>query len=101
MRRTSLMASLLLSALMTLTFTACSNAASPEKGMINQGVAPYALSDEQKYVLECLNMEDAVQMIGYHAPEEALSPVSYTHLDVYKRQDFYIPPFSFSWDWWF
>lgn len=58
-------------ALGLLTLSGCRN--EPGKTLSKEGIAPYELSDEEKYILDSFGMTGTSQMISFHAPEEAIT----------------------------
>lgn len=58
---------------MTAALTACSGSAGMPKYLSEEGIAPYELSEGEKYILQSFGMEGASQVISFNAPKDALS----------------------------
>lgn len=48
-----------------------SNTTDSPNAQVKEGIAPYELSENEKYVLQSFGMEDNAQILAFHAPEEA------------------------------
>lgn len=69
--------------LMIATLVACSGKVDSPKHLTKEGIAPYALSESEKYILQSFGMEDTSQIISYHAPKEAVS----LNVNVYRLEN--------------
>ena len=73
--------------IMTLTIitvlAACSSKADPPKLLAKEGISPYELSENGKYILQSFGMEDNSQIITFHAPEKAIT----LNVNVYKLEN--------------
>ena len=65
-------ASLIL-AVILLGFAACSGKGDIPKPMSKEGIAPYELSESEKYLLRSFGMERKSHIVSFKAPEEAIS----------------------------
>ena len=68
---------------LTVTLTACSGKADLPNGLNKEGISPYELSEEEKYLLQSFNMEDTSQIISFRAPKEANA----LNITVYRLED--------------
>lgn len=68
---------------MIMTLAACSNESDLPSALDKEGIAPYALSDDGKYILQSFGMDTTSQIISFHAPKEALSLC----VNVYRLED--------------
>ncbi|MEG2930173.1 MAG: hypothetical protein RR825_00175 [Ruthenibacterium sp.] len=50
---------------------ACSGNADAPRLLSKEGIAPYELSESEKYILQSFGMEGTSQIIAFHAPKEA------------------------------
>lgn len=62
---------------------ACSNKSDLPTTLDEEGIAPYELSDSEKYILQSFGMDDTSQIISFHAPKEAKSLC----VNVYRLED--------------
>lgn len=51
----------------------CGNANTAGKLLSKEGIAPYELSEGEKYVMQSFGMDDTSQIIAFNAPKEAIS----------------------------
>lgn len=72
---------LLISVMVTLA--ACSNKSDLPMTLDEEGIAPYELSDSEKYILQSFGMDGTSQIISFHAPKEANS----LYVNVYRLED--------------
>lgn len=66
-----------------LTLVACSGKAEAPKLLEKEGIAPYTLSESEKYLLQSLDLEGNSQIISFHAPKEAKA----LNLNVYRLEE--------------
>lgn len=59
--------------IMILMLCACTNKNDSYKPLSKEGIAPYELSESEKYILQSFGMDDTAQIIAFHAPKEAIS----------------------------
>ena len=64
------------------TLVGCSNNLDAPKLLTKEGIAPYELSESEKYILESFRMEDNSQIISFHAPRDAITLT----VNVYKLE---------------
>lgn len=69
--------------IMITTLAACSGKSDSPKLLTKEGIAPYTLSESEKYILQSFGMEDTSQIISYHAPKEAIS----LNVNVYRLEN--------------
>lgn len=69
--------------IMVMSLTACSSKSDLPKTLSKEGIAPYELSDSEKYILQSFGMEDGSQIISFNAPKEAIS----LNVNVYRLED--------------
>lgn len=62
---------------------ACSSETDRAKRLSKEGIAPYELSESEKYLLRSFGMEGTSQIIAFHAPKEAIS----LEVNVYRLGD--------------
>lgn len=63
---------------------ACSNKSDDLPSTLDEeGIAPYELSDSEKYILQSFGMDGTSQIISFHAPKEAKSLC----VNVYRLED--------------
>ncbi len=62
---------------------ACSSETDGVKRLSKEGIAPYELSESEKYLLRSFGMEGTSQIIAFHAPKEAIS----LEVNVYRLGD--------------
>lgn len=74
--------SLILISIIIMTLVACSNKEDLPKLLTEEGIAPYELSESEKYILQSFGMEDNSQIISFHAPNEAIT----LNVNVYKLE---------------
>lgn len=72
---------LLISVMVTLA--ACSNKSDLPMTLDEEGIAPYELSDSEKYILQSFGMDGTSQIISFHAPKETNS----LYVNVYRLED--------------
>ncbi len=71
---------LLLSIMVTLA--ACSSESDLPKTLDKEGIAPYELSESEKYILQSFNMDGTSQIISFNAPKAAIAlNVTVYHLE--------------------
>lgn len=68
---------------MIVTLAACSRGSDLPKTLAKEGIAPYELSDSEKYILQSFDMYRTSQIISFHAPKEAIS----LNVNVYRLED--------------
>ena len=68
---------------MIMTSVSCSKAESNFKLLDKEGIAPYELSDRDKYLLQAFNMDNNYQIISFKAPKEAVT----LRVNVYSLKD--------------
>ena len=68
---------------MIVTLAACSRGSDLPKTLAKEGIAPYELSDSEKYILQSFDMYSTSQIISFHAPKEAIS----LNVNVYRLED--------------
>lgn len=59
--------------LISIVLVACSNNAGSLKPPAKEGIQPYDLSDNEKYLLRSFGMEGNSQIISFNAPKEVIS----------------------------
>lgn len=69
--------------IMILTLVACSSKIDSPKFLSKEGIAPYELSESEKYILQSFGMEGSSQIISFNAPKEAIS----LNVNVYRLED--------------
>lgn len=74
---------IVLAVVLFMALTACSNEDSLPKPLEKEGIAPYAMSESEAYILEAFNLEDTAQMLSFRAPEAAIS----LNVHVYRLGD--------------
>ncbi|NLT58981.1 MAG: hypothetical protein GXX99_08475 [Clostridiales bacterium] len=65
------------------TLPACSGKADLPKALDKEGIAPYELSEGERYILQSFNMDGTSQIISFHAPKEAIA----LNVTVYRLED--------------
>ena len=81
-RKRGIAAVLLLSIMVTLV--ACTGESGvPSSTFDQEGIAPYALSDSEKYLLQSFGMAGTSQILSFHAPKEATT----LHVTIYCLAD--------------
>ncbi len=77
----------MISAMLVFVFmvllTACSSRVDLPKAVSKEGISPYELSENEKYILQSFNMEDTSQIITFNAPKEAIT----LNVSVYRLED--------------
>ena len=68
---------------MILALIGCSNTVNSSYSFSKEGIEPYKLSENEKYILQSFGMEDTSQIITFHAPKDAHS----LHINVYRLKD--------------
>ena len=68
---------------MIMTSVSCSKAESNFKLLDKEGIAPYELSDRDKYLLQAFNIDNNYQIISFKAPKEAVT----LRVNVYSLKD--------------
>lgn len=68
---------------MTVALTACSSKTDLPKTLDKEGIAPYVLSEGEKYVLESFNLSGTSQIISFNAPSEATA----LNVNVYRLEE--------------
>ena len=58
---------------MAFTLAGCSSEPAQKTTLSQEGLAPYALSEREKYILKSFNMESTSQIISFNAPQEAIT----------------------------
>lgn len=66
-----------------MSLVSCSNKAGSPKLLTKEGVAPYELSESEKYILQSFGMENNSQIISFHAPKEAVT----LNVNIYRLED--------------
>lgn len=66
-----------------MVLVACSNKTDVPKLLTKEGIAPYNLSESEKYILQAFEMEGSSQIISFHAPKEATT----LNVNVYRLED--------------
>ena len=66
-----------------LTLSACSGKTDSPKLLSKEGIAPYELSESEKYILQSFGMDGTSQMIAFNAPKEAIN----LNVNVYRLED--------------
>jgi hypothetical protein len=74
--------SLILIFAIAMALVACSNKIDTPNLLTKEGVAPYELSESEKYILQSFGMQDNSQIISFHAPKEAIT----LNVNVYKLE---------------
>lgn len=69
--------------LMIVMLSACSSKTDSPKLLSKIGIAPYELSENEKYLLQSFGMDSTSQIITFNAPKEALS----LNVNVYRLGD--------------
>ncbi|WMJ77488.1 MULTISPECIES: hypothetical protein [unclassified Sedimentibacter] len=64
---------LILIVTIAMALVACSNKATLPKLLTKEGIVPYELSENEKYILQSFGMEGNSQLISFHAPKEAIT----------------------------
>ncbi len=59
--------------MMIVTLSACSSKTDSPKLLSKEGIAPYELSESEKYILQSFGMDGTSQIIAFNAPKEAIS----------------------------
>ncbi len=77
------MTSAMLVFVLMVLLTACSGRVDLPKAVSKEGITPYELSENEKYILQSFNMEDTSQMITFNAPKEAIT----LNVSVYRLED--------------
>lgn len=75
--------SALLLFILMVTLIACSNKADLPKVLIKEGISPYELSENEKYILQSFNMDSTSQIISFNAPKEVIT----LNVNVYRLED--------------
>lgn len=68
---------------MIVTLSACSSKTDSPNLLSKEGIAPYELSESEKYILQSFGMDGTSQIIAFHAPKEAIS----SNVNVYRLSD--------------
>lgn len=68
---------------MIMTLVSCSKTESNFKLLDKEGIAPYELSDRDKYLLQAFNIDNNYQIISFKAPKEAVT----LRVNVYSLKD--------------
>lgn len=69
--------------IMLLAFVACSSNGDVPKNLNEEGIAPYSLSESEKYILQSFSMAGNSQIISFNAPKEATA----LNVNVYRLED--------------
>ena len=69
--------------IMIVALTACSSKSESPKTLAKEGIAPYPLSDSEKYILQSFGMDDTAQILSFNAPKEAIG----LDVRVYRLED--------------
>lgn len=69
--------------MMIVTLSACSSKTDSPKLLSKEGIAPYELSESEKYILQSFGMDGTSQIIAFNAPKEAIS----LNVNVYRLGD--------------
>jgi len=62
---------------------ACTNMSSSHFTLSKEGIAPYELSESEKYILESFAIDDTSQILAFKAPKEAKS----LQVNIYRLDD--------------
>lgn len=65
--------SVLLFFVFMVMLTACSSTTDSPKVLTKEGISPYELSENEKYILQCFDIDDTSQIISFNAPQEAIA----------------------------
>lgn len=82
MKRKRMFSLILIFIIIIMSLVACSNKTDSPKLLTEEGIAPYELSESEKYILQSFGMEDNSQIISFHAPKEAIT----LNVNVYKLE---------------
>ncbi len=77
------MTSAMLVFVLMVLMTACSGRVDLPKAVSKEGITPYELSENEKFILQSFNMEDTSQIITFNAPKEAIT----LNASVYRLED--------------
>ena len=69
--------------IISIAFVACSNNRNPTNASVKEGIQPYNLSENERYLLQSFGMEGDSQIIYFNAPKEAIS----LEVKVYRLED--------------
>lgn len=69
--------------LLITTLVGCSKKSDEPKFLDKEGIAPYELSESEKYMLQSFGMEENSQIISFNAPKEAIT----MNVNVYRLED--------------
>lgn len=75
--------SLILVFTMILALVACSNEKTASKQLTKEGVAPYELLENEKYLLESFGIDGNSQIISFNAPKNAIT----LNVNVYRLEN--------------
>lgn len=81
MKRKILFSLILIFNIAMVLITCSYNTDSP-KLLTKEGIAPYDLSESEKYILQSFGMEENSQIISFHAPKEAIT----LNVNVYRLE---------------
>lgn len=81
MRRRNTFWLILVFAIIT-TLVGCSNNPDAPKLLTEEGIAPYELSESEKYILESFGMKNNSQIISFHAPRDGIT----LNVNVYRLE---------------
>ena len=72
-------------AVLSLAFSlvSCKDVSESKFAMKEEGIAPYQLSEEGKYILESFNMQRNSKLISFNAPKEAIT----MNINLYRLKD--------------
>lgn len=59
--------------IISVVLVACSNNGNPPNASVKEGIQPYNLSENERYLLKSFGMEGNSQIISFNAPKEAIS----------------------------
>lgn len=76
-------ASVVLLFIITVTLVGCSNKTEMPKLLDKEGVAPYELSESEKYILQSFGMDSNSQIVSFNAPKDAIT----LNVNVYRLQN--------------
>lgn len=69
--------------IMIITLVACTNEKTSPNPLTKEGISPYKLSENEKYLLESFGIEDNSQIISFNAPKEAIT----LNVNVYRLEN--------------
>lgn len=69
--------------IMIVTLSACSSKSELPNVLTKEGIAPYELSESEKYILQSFNMDGTSQILSFNAPKEVIA----LNINVYRLED--------------